>query len=167
MAAYINEKPAEEQHELKELMIYNLARLHSMDDTDFKKTYDMIEGAYITHHAYDWSKDPHASGAFALFSPGNFSQHYPALVRPWTDSRLYIVGEAASAHHAWIVGALDSAMRGVCTMLARFGLEDLQAKLVKEFGTPHEIDQQSLQAQIALGKLKPEEQPKAPIVVSG
>ena len=82
-------------------------------------------------------------------------------MQPAADARLYIVGEAASAHHAWIVGALDSAMRGVCTLLSRFGLDAERAKLEEEFVKPQELDDQTLKALIALGKLRPKEQPKA------
>ena len=85
-------------------------------------------------------------------------------MQPASESRFYIVGEAASAHHAWIVGALDSAMRGVCTMLERFNFCDERNKLVKEFGAAHEMNKDTLHTQIALGLLEPEDQPKAPVV---
>ena len=114
--------------------------------------------------AYDWSKDPNAAGAFALFSPGNFSEHYPSLITPASDSRFFIVGEAASAHHAWIVGALDSAMRGVCQMLTRFGLTEERKRLEDEFRRVDELDEDTIQQQIALGMLTKEEQPRVPLV---
>ena len=172
MAAYINDKPPKEQVELKELMIYNLARLHSKDEAEFIEIRDIIRASWIEHYAWDWSKDPHSAGAFALFSPANFTEHYPSLVNPSCDSRLYIVGEAASAHHAWIVGALDSAMRGVCQMLHRFGLNDEWKKLEEKFGPAGEMDYDmddvaktdTLDLQIALGRLEKAKLPNLPLM---
>ena len=51
-----------------------------------------------------------------------------------------MIGEAASAHHAWIVGALESAVRGVYQFLcrhAKMGHPGCQAakKLYKEWDT--------------------------------
>lgn len=104
--------------ELKALLIDNLARLHS-PDTD-PRTYDnlhkMIREAYITHFAYDWSTDPGTSGAFAYFGPGQFGAMYPWIANR-NDGNHVIIGEAASAHHAWVVGALESATRGVYQFL--------------------------------------------------
>ena len=57
------------------------------------------------------------------------------------------------------MGALDSAMRGVCQMLARFGLKDEKEKLQKEFKEPGEIDDETMAIQVALGRLRPEDQP--------
>jgi len=37
------------EDELKGLLLYNLARLHSTDET-FEDTYTMIKQTYITHH---------------------------------------------------------------------------------------------------------------------
>lgn len=93
------------------------------------------------------------------------------------DSRFHIVGEAASAHHAWIVGALDSALRGVWMFLERFRLYDMQTHLVEEtmpyqsptgegmgkggevmqvprFGRTGEIDYKTAHLQVALGMLE-------------
>ena len=78
--------------------------------------------------------DDYSSGAYAFFGPGQFTALYPSLIRPQSDSRFHIVGEAASANHAWIVGALESAYRGVWMVLERFKCYDLQGKMEKEFG---------------------------------
>ena len=40
---------------------------------------------------------------------------YPWIVR--NHGKHIIIGEAASAHHAWVVGALESAVRGVYQFL--------------------------------------------------
>ena len=39
------------------------------------------------------------------------------IMKPNAFGQLYLIGEAASAHHAWIVGALESAVRGVYYLL--------------------------------------------------
>ena len=72
---------------------------------------------YVTHHAYDWYADNTMSGAFAYFGPGQFSNMWPHIMKPNAFGQLYLIGEAASAHHAWIVGALESAVRGVYYLL--------------------------------------------------
>ncbi|KAI1328962.1 hypothetical protein F5Y16DRAFT_367738 [Xylariaceae sp. FL0255] len=139
---------------LKETMIDNLARLHSTTDDGYAKMKELISSLYIDHHAYDWSKDPYTcGGAFGLFSPSQFRSMYPNIVRPAADSRLHIIGEAASAHHAWIVGALDSSVRGLWLMLERFRLFDLQKKLVEHWGEVGELDQETGHLQVALGIL--------------
>ncbi|OAX30569.1 hypothetical protein K503DRAFT_788363, partial [Rhizopogon vinicolor AM-OR11-026] len=91
-------------------------------------TYDFLAAQYITHHAFDWSHNPFSSGSYALFGPGQFSHLYPYLVRPAADGRLHFAGEASSAHHSWIVGALESAQRAVILSLLRFGRRDLAKK---------------------------------------
>jgi monoamine oxidase len=99
--------------ELKNLLIYNLAVLHS-DDSSFNRVHETIKDSYESHFAWDWHQDPNTAGAYALFGPSQFSQMYPDLVR---GSKHVIIGEAASTHHAWIVGALESAVRGVYNFL--------------------------------------------------
>ncbi|KAI1340966.1 hypothetical protein F5Y15DRAFT_414687 [Xylariaceae sp. FL0016] len=140
---------------LKDTMIDNLARLHSDDTPDsYTNMKKIISGSFKALHAYDWSKDPYTcGGAFALFSPTQFSSMYPNIVRPAADARLHIIGEAASAHHAWIVGALDSSVRGIYLMLERFRLFDLQKKLIKNWGDAGEVDKEYAHLQVALGML--------------
>ena len=102
--------------ELKALLIDNLARLHSKKPTDYDRLYKMINDAYLTHFAYDWYNDPGTTGAFAYFGPGQFRAMYPWIANR-NDGNHIIIGEAASAHHAWVVGALESATRGVYQFL--------------------------------------------------
>lgn len=47
-------------------------------------------------------------GAFALFEPGQFTTWLPALVKP--EQNIHFAGEHTDVHHAWIVGALNSAV---------------------------------------------------------
>ena len=104
--------------ELKALLIDNLARLHSPSDEpeEYKRLKEIIGDAYITHFAYDWYNDLGTTGAFAYFGPGQFGAMYPSIAND-NDGNHIIIGEAASAHHAWVVGALESAVRGVYQFL--------------------------------------------------
>ncbi|KAL8696600.1 MAG: hypothetical protein Q9224_002713, partial [Gallowayella concinna] len=139
IGSLINSDSPRGEDELKGLMLYNLARLHS-DESNFEEMYKMIKASYITHHGFDWAMDDYSSGAFALFGPGQFRALYPHLIRPQADSRFHIVGEAASSNPAWIVGSLESAYRGVWMILERFKCFDLQEKMVKEFGHIPELE---------------------------
>lgn len=55
------------------------------------------------------------AGAFAYFGPQQFSNLYNDVTV--SDGRYIIIGEATSAHHAWLVGAPESAVRGVYQFL--------------------------------------------------
>ena len=141
-------------------MLYNLARLHSTTPSEFETIYAEIKRAYITHHGFDWAMDDFSSGAFALFTPGQFRSLYPHLMRPHADSRFHIVGEAASANHAWIVGSLESAYRGVWCFLERFGRREEQERMVREFGEVPELEtgrEGVAHLLVALGRCRPED----------
>ncbi|KAJ0332484.1 hypothetical protein COL922a_011481 [Colletotrichum nupharicola] len=118
-----NEEILKEEDELKNLLLRDLAYLHAEPTKDpkeekkkFRKALDLITGEYLEHHAYDWYHDPHMAGAFAYFGPCQFSELYPAITRPNALGQLYFVGEASSAHHAWVVGALESVVRALWSM---------------------------------------------------
>ncbi|KAK2016840.1 flavin-containing amine oxidoreductase [Colletotrichum eremochloae] len=117
------------EEELKKLLLHGLAMLHSSVESPYEDTLNLITGLYDTHHAYDWYRDPHMAGAFAYFGPGQFWDLYPAITKPNAFGQLYFVGEAASAHHAWVVGALESVVRAAWNM---FNL--LHQGSLKEFG---------------------------------
>lgn len=76
-------------------------------------TLDYLQDLYLDHHAWAWSHDPWTAGAFALFAPGQFKNLYPKFLKPLCGNKLMVCGEAISAHHAWISGALDSAYNAV------------------------------------------------------
>jgi len=106
---------------LKELLIHNLTLLHckSGDQDDYNKVRQLIVGADGTNlqeiHGFDWTRNELSTGAFAWFGPGQFRNMYPDIIS--TDGRHIVIGEVASSHHAWIVGALESAVRGVYQFL--------------------------------------------------
>ncbi|KAI2464211.1 FAD/NAD(P)-binding domain-containing protein [Annulohypoxylon bovei var. microspora] len=148
-----------DEEELVELILRDLARLHARH-----MTYDRIKRSFTgTYNAYSWSHDPATAGAFALFGPGQFSNLYPYLSRPAADSKFHFVGEAASAHHAWVVGALDSAYAAVYRFLYRFELWDAIEILEKKWGEVEELEcgkRGTVHLQVMLGSLRKEEQLK-------
>lgn len=158
MGSLVDRQPQPEgEDELVELILRNLARLHAEH-----VSYDQIKDAFTGEfHAYAWSHDPNTAGAFALFGPGQFSNLYPYLVRPAADSKFHIVGEASSAHHAWIVGALDSAYTAVYRFLYRFQLWDALDKLREEWALADELEigeKGTVHLQVMLGRLRKKQQ---------
>ncbi|KAI0410483.1 FAD/NAD(P)-binding domain-containing protein [Xylaria grammica] len=147
-----------DETELVELILRDLARLHEGRGV----TYDGIKNSFTgVYKAYSWSQDPAAAGAFALFGPGQFKNLYPYLTRPAADSKFHIVGEAASAHHAWIVGALNSAYTAVYRFLYRFKLWDAIRALEKDWGKVEELESGqngTVHLQVMLGKLPKRDQ---------
>ena len=124
----IADKSPEGEAELKALLIDNLARLHSETHDEFESIKKTIEATYDTHFAYDWYTDKGTTGAFAYFGPGQFRNMYPYIIR--NDGTHIIIGEAASAHHAWVVGALESAVRGVYQFLCQHSKHDAKVNEV-------------------------------------
>lgn len=116
--------------------------------------------SYLSYHAYNWTHDPYASGAFALFGPAQFENYYPYLVRPAADGNFHMAGEASSAHYAWIVWALDSAYAAVARFLCRHELWKALAKLKKNWNEPGEIETGefgTMHLQVMLSQLRPED----------
>lgn len=151
------QKPPQNEGELVELILRNLGRLHA-EHISYDKIKEAFTGKY---HAYAWSHDPNTAGAFALFGPGQFSNLYPYLSRPAADSKFHIVGEASSAHHAWIVGALDSAYMAVYRFLYRFSMWDALEKLKEQWGLVDELEvgeEGTVHLQVMLGTLRKKDQ---------
>jgi len=65
-----------------------------------------------------WTANPNYVGAFALFSPTQFSA-LAFLFEPELDGRLYFAGEHLSYNHAWIAGAVDSGLKAVSHLAER------------------------------------------------
>lgn len=78
---------------------------------------------------------------------------YPNLIRPVCDSRFYVIGEAASAHHAWIVGALDSSVRALYFLLTKFQLTEMRKMMESKFGNVDEFDNHVTGPLLKLGEL--------------
>ncbi|RBR19258.1 hypothetical protein FVER53590_08318 [Fusarium verticillioides] len=129
IGALCSNNTTQDDAELKRLIIHDLARLHARRERPFEEMVKFLEEQYIDHHGYDWYRDQHMSGAFAYFGPGQFSNMWQEIIKPNALGQLYIVGEAASSHHAWIVGALESVVRAVYVMFQGLqnGNEDFEA----------------------------------------
>ncbi|KAK3370575.1 hypothetical protein B0H63DRAFT_528291 [Podospora didyma] len=98
-------------------------------DSPDPPTLAFLRDQYITHHAFAWSHDQFTGGAFALFGPGQFKHMYPQFQEIFCGGKFAMSGEALSAHHAWISGALDSAYLTVLTWLVSAGLVREAAEL--------------------------------------
>ncbi|KAF8898131.1 hypothetical protein CPB84DRAFT_1815730 [Gymnopilus junonius] len=77
----------------------------------------------LDYFAYDWYHNRYTMGGYAFFGAGQFSDLYLEITKPASDGYLHFGGEAASCHHAWIGGALDSAWRCVWEILAKDGTQ--------------------------------------------
>lgn len=126
----------DEGDELLDLVLRDLAQQHQQHGI----TYEKLQTLYRDHHSFCWGNSRFSSGAFALFAPGQFTNLYPSLSFPAADGKFHIVGEAASVHHGWAVGSLNSAYVAVYRFLVRYGQQRAIQKLEKNWGTVHELD---------------------------
>lgn len=105
--------------ESKELTLKNLIKLHDLPENTFEDV-DAIQ-----HFAHNWQNDINARGANAAFGPGQFGNPndpdnlYVNMKRPAPGGLLYFAGDAVSVHHAWVLGALNSAWRAVFFALGK------------------------------------------------
>ncbi|KAG8156840.1 hypothetical protein KVR01_013253 [Diaporthe batatas] len=124
--------------ELTDLVLQNLAALNNV-------SYHFLRDQFLEIHAYDWDQSEaspfFSNGAFAIFSPGQFSTVMPHLMEPAWQGHLHFGGEALSSGHAWIIGAINSAWRTVMEILDTEGLEDKAEELFAMWGGPiNEVD---------------------------
>lgn len=110
------DSPAGEE-QLRTTLLHNLALLHANEQMSYETLLQMLNEQFVTHHAWDWYKDQNTAGAFAYFGPGQFSNMWQEIIKPNAFGQLYVIGEAASVHHGWVVGALESVLRAVYVML--------------------------------------------------
>jgi monoamine oxidase len=114
-----------------EICLDNLAQIHG----------SVVREEYIGEYfVMDWYTEQYAHGAFALYGPTQFTQMFPQIVQPAASGRLHFAGEATSVHHAWIVGALNSAYRSVYEILDYEGLSEEKLELVARWGLVDECD---------------------------
>ncbi|KAI9045910.1 flavin monoamine oxidase family protein [Aspergillus affinis] len=148
-------------NKLKEVLVHDLALLHYQSaNLSYEDMKSEIMRQFKAIHAYDWSQDPNTSGAFAMFGPGQFANYYPELVKPAADGRLFLAGEACSAHHGWIAGSLDSAYMALSQFLRAVkwdrwvNTEKLLQRLEDNWGVLREIQPDALEWQAILVKAK-------------
>jgi len=139
------------------LCLNNLVTLWK--DQPYRPSFKDLSDMYVGHHAWAWEHDPWTGGAFALFGPGQFANVYPLFLGLQCENKLALCGEALSAHHAWISGALDSAYQQLYHFLLANGRGDdmLQLFLSDLFGSGvqshvDEMDEELVKWNVLLGE---------------
>ncbi|KAF8594150.1 hypothetical protein BDV93DRAFT_459584 [Ceratobasidium sp. AG-I] len=144
LGALAQPKGTSADNTMMEIMLDNISRLHNIPRDKIPQPVD--------HYAHAWYNDEFARGAFALFGPGQFGhvQHgnepksvqaslFASMKAPAAKGKLHFAGEATSVHHAWVLGALNSAWRAVYNALE--GHQELQNKLIELWKIPDEETQ--------------------------
>lgn len=72
------------------------------------------------HDTQSWARDFYAFGEASVFAPGQFTLLHPAI--PLPEGPLHFAGEHTSLKHAWIEGAIESAVRTAIEVHERQGL---------------------------------------------
>ncbi|KAI9495649.1 flavin-containing amine oxidoreductase-domain containing protein [Zychaea mexicana] len=83
------------------------------------------------YHRKCWILDEFQSGAWAQPTPGQAKLFLPAYFQH--ANGIVVIGEQTDIKHAWISGALESAIRGVTMILIESGHVDEAKKLVKKW----------------------------------
>lgn len=126
--------------DLLEITIDNLERLHGIPREKF--------GPILDYKVHSWYNDRYTRGAWAHFGPGQYgsidsaTSLFASLKAPAAQGRFHIAGEATSMHHAWILGALNSAWRAVHNAL--IDQPEKRQLLVERWGMPDEEDGKAL-----------------------
>ncbi|KAF7545287.1 hypothetical protein G7Z17_g9284 [Cylindrodendrum hubeiense] len=124
LGSLISPDTPDNEEQLVSVLLHNLALLHANETKKYEDLLCELKELYETHHAWDWYRDQNMSGAFAYFGPGQFSNMWQEITKPNAFGQLYLIGEAASSHHAWIVGALESVIRAVYFMFQGLNSND-------------------------------------------
>ncbi|KLP10574.1 related to L-amino-acid oxidase [Fusarium fujikuroi] len=125
IGSLISPQTPKNEEQLLSVLLHDLAQLHSkQSDYTYDQLLALLKDQYQDHHAYDWYRDENMSGAFAYFGPSQFSNMWSEIIKPNAYGQLYLIGEASSSHHAWIVGALESVIRAVYLMFEGLQKQD-------------------------------------------
>nr|CAG8512895.1 6075_t:CDS:2 [Entrophospora candida] len=112
------------QQENARLCIKDLTILHG----------DQVEKEWDSDPKYNssiyWPNDQTTVGAFALFGPEQYSDLIYPMIKPMYN--IHWAGEYTDIHHAWIVGALNSAVRVVNEILIDSAMEEEWNELIIE-----------------------------------
>ncbi|KAG8698959.1 hypothetical protein FRC08_005602 [Ceratobasidium sp. 394] len=131
-------------------ILKDLTDMHRITDPAY------LRGLMLDYNVYYWYAHEFSMGAFPFFGPGQFRNLYPLVTKP-VYGRLHFAGEATSVHHAWVVGALNSAYRSLVEILEHEGQGNLVAYLHAE-GSPFinagtdEVSQELVNRQVRLGQ---------------
>ncbi|KAJ4307701.1 hypothetical protein N0V84_012548 [Fusarium piperis] len=132
IGSLISSNTPENEEQLMKVLLHDLALMHAPERSDYDGLLQTLKAQYMDHHAYDWYRDQNMSGAFAYFGPSQFSNMWQEIIKPNAFGQLYMVGEAASSHHAWIVGALESVIRAVYVMFEGLSKYDPDCQAYKD-----------------------------------
>ncbi|CAG8460460.1 4108_t:CDS:2 [Dentiscutata heterogama] len=102
------------QKENANLCAENLKILHGREVVEENLVTEEFSSIY-------WPNDTTAVGAFALFGPAQFTNLMYPMLKPMNN--IYWAGEHTDIHHAWIVGALNSAVRVVKEIMVQLDME--------------------------------------------
>lgn len=114
LSGLIDRESPKNEERLKEVLLEDLARLHA-PAKQYDAMYAFLNDQYLDHYGYSWDQSEHSLGAFAFFGPGQFKNMWPWIIR--SNGTYMMIGEAASSRHAWVAGALESAVRAVYQFL--------------------------------------------------
>ncbi|MGK3961555.1 flavin monoamine oxidase family protein [Sorangium sp. So ce118] len=70
---------------------------------------DYVRDLFDVGYVQSWQKDHYAYGEAAMFYPGQLAELQPAIST--AEGRIHFAGEHTSLKHAWIEGAIESAIR--------------------------------------------------------
>ena len=96
-----------EQKRIKSLAVLHVTS--GQEKTDQGNNAD--PGNIIGGATQSWMQDPYAFGEAAIFNPGQLHDLQQHIVAEEWDGKAHFAGEHASLKHAWIEGAIESAIR--------------------------------------------------------
>ncbi|CAG8642761.1 4853_t:CDS:2, partial [Racocetra persica] len=106
------------QEENVELCLKNLKILHKEQDLNRFWEKNNPKKSIYSNLSICCQNEPTAVRAYAIFGPKQFENlMYPMLENNNNGSKIHWAGEHIDIHHAWIVGALNSAVRVVQEVL--------------------------------------------------
>jgi monoamine oxidase len=95
----------------------NIAVAHAPGDLDEQKrikrlaVFDPEDDDLLGAATVSWMQNPYAFGEAAIFSPGQLHLLQPDIEQAEWDGKAHFAGEHTSLKHAWIEGAIESAIR--------------------------------------------------------
>ncbi|NXY24897.1 OXLA oxidase, partial [Atrichornis clamosus] len=89
------------------VVLRDLAAIHGVSEERLRFSCDQ-------HVVHRWQLDRHALGAFAAFTPYQFTDFSRALFAP--EGRVHFAGEHAAQPHAWLDTALKAAVRAAANI---------------------------------------------------
>ncbi|NTU25525.1 flavin monoamine oxidase family protein [Bacillus tequilensis] len=70
---------------------------------------DIVWSEFVSGVSFSWSQNPYSAGAFTALEPGQELELNPYI--PVPEGRIHFAGEHVSPTHAWMQGAIESAIR--------------------------------------------------------